>query len=90
MKFSDKDAKLIFTVKAVESIPCELRGQVIAFDAEGVRISDDLITPWPMPWIENELTELANDETMIPEESSFRVYNTEEPDQYVFVEVKRL
>ncbi len=89
MEFNGKGAKLVFTIRAVESIPCEVRGQVVAFDSDGVKISDELITPWPMPWIEREIEKLAGGTAVMPEERSFRVYNPEEPDQYVLVEVDR-
>ena len=88
MEFNGKKAKIAFTIKAVESIPCEVRGQTVAFDENGVRITD-LEAPWPMPWIEREMGNLVNDETMMPEENSFRIYNPDEPDQYVHVEIQR-
>ena len=88
MEFNGKTAKVAFTINAVESIPCELRGQTVAFDEDGERITDDIETPWPMPWVEEELGKLVRDETMMPEESSFRIYNPEEPDQYVHVDVQ--
>lgn len=89
MEFNGVEAKIAFEIKAVESIPCELRKQTVAFSAENKRVSDKLNTPWPMPWIEEELGKLASGENTMPDEDLFRVYNPEEPDQYVVVEVHR-
>ena len=89
MEFNGQTAKLVFTIKAVDSIPCDLKGQVLAFDTEAKLISDPLKTPWPMPWVTEELTKLASGETAFPDAEYFRVYNPEEDDQYVYVEVKR-
>ena len=85
MEFDGKKADITFTIKAVESIPCELRGQMLAFDGEGNLVSEPLRTPWPMPWVTEELAKLACGETERPQEDRFRVYNPEEPDQYVYV-----
>lgn len=89
MEFNGQNAALVFTIRAVDSIPCDLKGQIVAFDKDAAVISDPLKTPWPMPWVTEELTKLASGETEFPEEEFFRVYNPEEDDQYVYVEVKR-
>ena len=89
MKFNGKKANIVFTIKAVESIPCELRGQILGFDLEGRQISDPIETPWPMPWVTEEITKYASGEKELPEEERFRIYNPEEPDQYVYVFVER-
>ena len=39
MEFNGKKADIVFTIKAVESIPCDLRGQVLGFDGSGVQVS---------------------------------------------------
>ena len=49
MEFNGKKAEAVFKILAVESIPCDLRGQLLAFDAAGNRISEPIVTPWPMP-----------------------------------------
>ena len=88
MEFDGKKADIIFTIRSVESIPCDLRGQVLAFDGDGNLVSDPLKTPWPMPWVTEELAKLASGRTAMPEEKKFRVYNPEESGQYVFVSVE--
>ncbi len=90
MELNGKQAELMFTIKAVDSIPCDLRGQVVAFDAQGEMISDPLKTPWPMPWVTQEIAKYASGEYEIPAEGRFRVYNPEEPDQYVLVSLERI
>ncbi len=89
MEFNGAEASIIFTVKAVESIPCDLKGQKVAFDCDGNIISDPLKTPWPMPWVTEEIKKLVSGESEMPEKNSFKVYNPEESDQFVFVEVQR-
>ena len=89
MEFDGKKADIIFTIQSVESIPCDLRGQTLAFDGDGNLVSDPLRTPWPMPWVTEELAKLASGENLMPEEKNFRVYNPEEPDQYVFVSAEK-
>ncbi len=89
MEFNGKKASIVFSIMAVESIPCELRGQILGFDSEGNQISDPIFTPWPMPWVTEEVTKYATGEIAMPEERKFRIYNPEEPDQYVFVSVER-
>lgn len=89
MEFNGKKADIVFTIKAVESIPCDLRGQVLGFDAKGLQISDPITTPWPMPWVTEEIAKYASGEKEMPAEDKFKIYNPEEPDQYVFVFVER-
>ena len=36
-----------------------------------------------------EITKYASGEIAMPEEDKFRIYNPEEPDQYVFVSVEK-
>lgn len=87
MEINGKNVRLMFTIKAVDSIPCDLKGETIAFDSENNMISDPIKTPWPMPWVTEEIVKLAGGN--MPAENKFKVYNPEEPDQYVFVEVQR-
>ena len=89
MEFNGKKADIVFTIKAVESIPCDLRGQVLGFDGSGVQVSEPIETPWPMPWVTAEITKYASGEIEMQKEDTFRIYNPEEPDQYVFVSVER-
>ena len=89
MKFNGVEAKTVFTIKAVDSIPCDVRGQIVAFDADADIISDPLKTPWPMPWITEEIEKFVSGENEMPENDKFKVYNPEEPDQFVFVEVQK-
>ena len=89
MEFNGKKADIVFTIKAVESIPCDLRGQVLGFDGSGVQVSEPIETPWPMPWVTAEITKYASGEIEMPKEDKFRIYNPEEPDQYVFVSGER-
>ena len=52
-------------------------------------ISDPLKSPWPMPWITEEVEKFVSGEYEMPEKDRFKVDNPEEPDQYVFVEVQK-
>lgn len=79
---------LVFTIRAVESIPCSVRGQSMVFDSEGKMLSEPLKTPWRMDWIAEETAKFVDGTKTLPEESRFRIYNPEEPDQYVQVEWK--
>ena len=47
------------------------------------------MTPWPMPWVTEEISKFASGEAEMPEADRFKIYNPEEPDQYVFVSVER-
>ena len=89
MEFNGVKAKIVFTIKAVDSIPCDVRGQMVAFDADANIISDPLKTPWPMPWITEEIEKFVSGESEMPEKDKFKIYNPEEPDQFVFVEVQK-
>jgi len=89
MEFNGVKAKVVFTIKAVDSIPCDLKGQMVAFDQDNNMISEKLKTPWPMPWVTEEITKLAAGQAPMPEGDSFKVYNPEECDQFVFVKVDK-
>ncbi len=89
MEFNGVKASIVFTIKAVDSIPCDLKGQMVAFDENGNVISDPLKMPWPMPWVAEEIEKLVSGESEMPEKDRFKVYNPEESDQFVFVEVQR-
>ena len=90
MEFNGKKASLVFKIIAVESIPCELRGEIVAFDAEGNMISDPIQVPWrTMNWVSEEIQKRGNGSVEMPDKNKFKIYNPEEPDQYVFVEVQR-
>lgn len=89
MEFNGVKAKIVFTIKAVDSIPCDLKGQMLAFDENNTLISEKLKTPWPMPWVTEEITKLVTGESAMPESDSFKVYNPEESDQFVFVKVEK-
>ncbi len=89
MNTNEVNAAISFDILAVESIPCELRNQTVAFDRNGNLVSEPLVTPWPMPWVTEELNLLADGTNEMPEEETFRVYNPEEPDQYVYVRVTK-
>lgn len=89
MEFNGAKAKTVFTVKGVDSIPCDLKGQMIAFDEDANMISDPPKVPWPMPWVTEEMQKLASGDTAMPDNDRFRIYNPEEPDQFVFVEVQK-
>lgn len=89
MEFNGVKASIVFTIKAVDSIPCDIKGQMIAFDDAGNMISDPLETPWPMPWITEEITKLVTGENEMPDKDRFKVDNPDEPDQFVFVEVQK-
>ena len=89
MNFNGVEAKTVFTIKAVDSIPCDVRGQMVAFDADANIISDPLKAPWPMPWITEEISKFVSGEYEMPEKDKFKIYNPEESDQFVFVEVQR-
>ncbi len=90
MEFNGKKANLVFTIREVESIPCELRGEVLAFDADGIMISDPIKVPWPtMNWVSVEVQKRGNGSVAMPDNDIFKIYNPEEPDQYVQVEVQK-
>ncbi len=89
MEFNGVKAKIAFKVFAVDSIPCDLKGQYIAFDEDGNMISDPVRTPWPMHWIEEEAAKYVSGEYELPEASKMKIYNPEEPDQGVAVYIEK-
>jgi fatty-acyl-CoA synthase len=74
-----------YVIKNVDSIPCELVGQDVTFDGQGNRLSEPIETKWPMPWLEKGISELDVSQKLIKENDTARLYNEEEPDQYVDV-----
>jgi len=74
-----------YVIMGVDSIPCELVGRDMMFDGEGNRLSEPIVTKWPMPWIEKEISELDASQKLKNENDAVRVYNKDEPDQYVEV-----
>ncbi len=89
MEFNGVKAKIAFKAFAVDSIPCNIKGQYIAFDEDGNLISDPLKTPWPMPWIEEEAAKYASGEYELPDDSKLKICNPEEPDQFVAVYIEK-
>ena len=88
MEINGIEAKKAFVIKGVDSIPCDVKGQIIAFDAQANIISEPLKSPWPMPWITEEIKKLVVGERSMPDKKRFRVNNPEEPDQFVLIEVQ--
>ena len=66
MVSENSKASISFTITEVESIPCDLRGQTVIFDAEANLLSDPVKTPWAMPWVMDEISKLADGRTEIP------------------------
>lgn len=82
------DRKIGFTVLEVDSIPCSIVGKKMVFSDCGIMETQAWKLPWPMPWIEKELRKLAIKKMGDLEVETMRVYNPEEPDQYVFVRIE--
>ena len=89
MLSKDKRADVAFKIIGVESIPCDLRGQLLVFEKGAELLSEPLKTPWPMPWVTDEISKLAANKDAIPDKPDFRVYNPEENDQYVLLTVEK-
>lgn len=85
----DNRAAIAFKIVEVESIPCDLRGQILVFDKKARLLSEPIKTPWPMPWVTDEISKLAANAESIPDKPVFRIYNPEEDDQYVLLSVEK-
>lgn len=88
MKEISRKRKIIFTVLKVDSIPCSLVGKKMTFNYRGERLSESWDLRWPMPWIEQEFRKVVLKYEMVSKEEVARVYNPEEPDQYVEVRIR--
>ncbi len=84
----DKNRKIEFTVLKVDSIPCNIVGNKMIFNYEGRIFSEPWSLNWPMPWIEEEFRNIVLKYEKITKQEIRRIYNQEEPDQYVEVIIK--
>ncbi len=89
MDIVNRYRKISFTVLAVDSIPCSLVGNKMIFSASGEIETAPWKLPWAMPWIERELKKLAKEKTGISGVETMKVYNPDEPDQYLLVRIER-
>lgn len=85
MSVVDSSRRIEIIVQRVDSIPCSLVGKKMIFTHEGTRISEPWALQWPMPWIEQEFRKVAVRIERVSKKSKERIYNPEEPDQYVDV-----
>ncbi len=81
----DKSRKIEFTILKVDSIPCSLIGKIMIFTYDGNRISEPWSLKWPMPWIEQEFRKTIFRYDTVSKKEKRRIYNPDEPDQYVEV-----
>lgn len=81
--------KTAFTVLSVDSIPCSLVGNKMVFSDSGKVETESWKLPWAMPWIERELRKVAKEKANVSGVEIEKVYNPEEPDQYVEVRIER-
>ena len=77
--------KVELTVRDTESIPCSLVGNRMVFCADGTMESEPGRLPWPMPWIADVCGEFAKEVVKVTQIKEARLYNPEEPDQYIEV-----
>lgn len=84
----DKARKVEFTVLKVDSIPCSLVGKSMTFTYDGINLSEPWVLKWPMPWIEEEFKKIALTYESVSKQENKRIYNPEEPDQYVEVSIR--
>lgn len=85
MSIIDSSRRIKFEIVHVDSIPCSLVGQKLVYTLEGALVSEPLKMKWPMPWIECEFEKIAKSMEKISVKITKRVYNPDEPDQYVDV-----
>ncbi|MBP1927425.1 fatty-acyl-CoA synthase [Sedimentibacter acidaminivorans] len=85
MSLIDSMRKIEITVLNVDSIPCSIIGNNMIFNFEGKMLTKPWILKWPMPWIEKEFIKIALEQESVTKKTYKRIYNHEEPDQYVDV-----
>ncbi len=81
----DHSRKMEIVVESVDSIPCSLVGKKMIFCWDGTTESEAWKLPWPMPWIERVLRRFAMEHIGISQRKTARLYNPDEPDQYLQV-----
>lgn len=84
----EKYRKIEFTVLKVDSIPCSLVGNKMIFDYKGKTLTEQWDLRWPMPWIEEEFKKVVLKFEKVTKQEKRKIYNPEEPDQYVEVLIK--
>ncbi|QOX63091.1 AMP-binding protein [Anoxybacterium hadale] len=88
MSIIDKSRKIEITVQRVDSIPCSLVGKKMVFSADGAIETEPWQLPWPMPWIESVCRTFAMENIGVSQTKSARLYNPDEPDQYIEILAK--
>lgn len=85
MSIIDDKRRIEITVIKVDSIPCSIVGNKMIFTSEGKMLTQRWNLKWPMPWIEEEFRKIALEQEHVTKKTNKRIYNHEEPDQYVDV-----
>lgn len=75
------------TIKDVESIPCELKGQILKYDVDGNRLEGELDTPWPMTWTYGVIEDYLKKDTHFSGVKVEEFHNPEEDDQKIVCEI---
>lgn len=88
MSIIDKSRKVEITVQRVDSIPCSLVGKKLIVSAGGTIETATWKLPWPMPWIETVCKTFAMENISVSQTKTARLYNPEEPDQYIEIIAK--
>lgn len=88
MSIIDKNRKVEISIQKVDSIPCSLVGKKMVFTAGGNIETEPWKLPWPMPWIETVCRAFAMDNIGVSQIKTARLYNPEEPDQYIEIMAK--
>ncbi len=83
MDFIDDQRKSEVEILSVESIPCDLVGMSAVFNKNGARLSDPWKFPWPMDWVEEELSKAVKENSYISQTVILTAFNQEEPDQII-------
>lgn len=80
--------RIEITVQKVDSIPCSLVGNKMIFSMDGTMVTEPWKFPWPMPWVEQVFREFAKENISFSKNISTRLYNPEEPDQYLEISAR--
>lgn len=88
MSIIDSSRKFEITVRSVDSIPCSLIGKRMVISADGMIETEPWELPWPMPWINRVCRDFALKNMAVSRTMSERLYNPEEPDQYIEISAR--
>ena len=83
MDYIDEYRRIEIEILSVDSIPCSLVGKHAIFSKNGSRISDSWEFPWPMDWIDDELSKVVVRNSNISQTLKLTITNSEEPDQTI-------